>query len=529
MRKDKVIKWLVVGLVCFSFVFSLTGAFAAEKIPGGRKVKIFVTNYGFPGEIPEGKTIEDFLWKGTFWDKVNFWSGGMISQVFMMRNPDIYIETTSAPWASWYGEKLLTALAGGTAPAVYWAPPQDFGREGLFLDITDYVKNWEKFSYVPETLWEPAIYNGRYYGIPTWQVTFPSAIYRINWFKEAGIFNKEGKPAPPDNWTVDDWIAIATKLTNPKKQRWGFGLSTSTFRQWCGIFGAPPHLVRPDPTGKYTWRAAFNVPEAVRVLEFYKEALWDKKVAVGCGTEEPARWGFWKTPRLGLATMTFAYTMNRCWDGTNHRSGAELPGEPIGVTLLPRGPEGTEYSPMDTVYAGINPTLSKEQQDAAWKWMTYYYAGTGTEIFYMRGLLVGKYITSCYLLSKMYHLDIPVILAKKVMHPDYLKMADQGLAMKRPFEPSHFGLSVLNTARVDKELEAAVTAVLGSATADPKKELDKVADVVNKVALNYKVEGATKKNIQEYYTALAKFYKENYPDYYNKVFSGMMEKYFKIW
>ena len=74
-------------------------------------------------------------------------------------------------------------------------------------------------------------------------------------------------------------------------------------------------------------------------------------------------------------------------------------------------------------------------------------------------------------------------------------------------------------------LQAAVT----QPDADLQKLANKYAEHTNKTVLNYKIEDQTKENFKKYYTDLGNFYKKYYPEYYNKVFLNLLEKYYKIW
>jgi len=536
----KIITMLLVGLLVFSMS---TGLLAAEK-------EIVIKGlYGLRGSWGPSD-IEEHIYRG---DESYSLILALSVALFQYKYPNIKVELMD--WHFWgekVGERLRAALAAGEAPPTYpmayteLGGPQGMINEGLVADITDLVKDWEQAKYIPEVVWQQAWRLGKCYGIPHRMSPYRLIYYRKDWYEEAGIFNEKGKPAPPDNWTWDDFAEIAVKLTNPKANRWGISLASLPGDEWIPVsttFGAP--MLRPDDTGKYTWKAAFNLPMGVKTLQLYKDLVWKHKAAlVGIArSSSDARADFmgW---RAGMLIRHFQEALSYA-----HRP-RFAPDKPIfdevtGVAPYPKGPHEVRIQQTIPHLFGFNPTLSKEQLGAAFKWMDWSFAGDGRAIDYFWRCLVRDYNRESgppHLLSP-YHVEIGGIVTDPKTHysahyaidrlagmpPDWLPTYEKIIA--DPVKPymGTYGLWEPNVTAFETALQVAIDKILTDPNADPKTELDKAADIANKTALNEKLKGVTTENMKDYCTALGEFYQKNFPKYYQEVFKGLLENYYKVW
>jgi len=455
-------------------------------------------------------------------------------------------------WGPQAGEQLRTGLAAGEAPAVYpmsypeLGGPQGMINEGLVADITDLVNNWEQTKYIPKVIWQEAWRSGRCYGIPHRMTPYLLIYYRKDWFKEAGIFNEKGQPAPPDNWTWDDFTEIARKLTNSKAERWGTSLSPIPDDGWIPVsttFGAP--ILKPDPTGKYTWKAAFNLPAGVKVLQLYKDLTWKYKAAIAgaARTWRDTRSDF-LGDRAGMITRHFQEALSWAY---RPRFGSDRPTfeKLTGVAPYPRGPEGVRVQQTAGMLFGFNPTVSKEQLDGAFKWMDWLFAGPGYVLNEMPRSLIdpAKIKRGPDALLTPYHIKIGGLVTDPKTHQSAGYVIDRLAGMPSEYMPAYkkivadpvkpflgdYGLWEPNKIALETALQAAIGKVLTDPNADVQAELDKAAEVANKTALNVKLEGVTKESMKSYYTALGEFYQKNFPKYYEEVFQGLLEEYYKVW
>jgi multiple sugar transport system substrate-binding protein len=137
-------------------------------------------------------------------------------ELFMKENPDIEVEYIAGRWAE-HHTKLLTMMAGGAAPDVFFlgAEPyyRDFQKRGVLYDMTslfDSELHLDEFIPLDQ---EKMLINGHIYGISSCIVA-PVLYYNMNMFDDAGV------PYPPHNpdkaWTWDEFVSVAKKLTLEK-------------------------------------------------------------------------------------------------------------------------------------------------------------------------------------------------------------------------------------------------------------------------------------------------------------------------
>jgi len=497
-------------------------------------------------------------------DKGNWgaFTGAIAAAMFEKAYPNVKIQPVQ--WKMWgpkAGERLRAALAAGTAPSFYacvyseLGGPQGMINEGLMADITDLVNKWDQRDYIARVVWQAGWRGDRCYGIPHRLSSYLFIAYRKDWFKEAGIFNSKGMPAPEKDWNWSDFQEIAKKLTNPKVKHWGTALAAvpaDGFRYISHSFGAP--MMMPDKSGKYTWRAAFNLPVTARILEMYKNMVWKDKTAITGGS-----WGFsdsrnaFRASQVGMSI----YNLNDAtgWLGLHRIEPKEKAWEElVGIAPLPRGPEGVRVPVVVPFIFGINPTQTPEEIEATFNWMTYLFAGPYTAIEH---LILGYSYTHPEFAPGWikdrptgwsnnripYRIDLGAIVYDPKTHkpvhytmdpyqglPDDFRETIQ-LVESEPVKPvvNEYDMWEPNVIAFNTALQAAISKVLTDPNADPKTELDKAANVANKTALNVKLKGVTTENMKNYYTALGDFYKKNFPKYYEEVYKELFEKYYKVW
>jgi len=533
----KIISTLCAGLLLLGIS---AGVYAAEERNIVVKSSYYVNN-----EWPD---LEELIHKGSW----RGFTGAIAAAMFESEYPNVKIEPVQ--WKMWgpkAGERTRAALAAGTAPSFYSIVYSDVGgpqgmiNEGMAADITDLVNKWDQKDYIAPVVWQAAWRGDRCYGIPHRLSSYLFMAYRKDWFREAGIFNSKGTPAPEDDWTWDDFQNIAKKLTNPKAEHWGVGLATvpgDGFRYVAHSFGAP--MMIPDKTGKYTWKAGFNLPPTVRILEMYKNMIWKDKTAVSGTTFSEASRNPFRASRTGLSI----YNLNDAcgWVGLHRIEPTEKAFEElVGIAPLPRGPEGVRVPIAMEFIFGINPTQTPEEIEATFNWMTYLFAGPYTTIgmFLLEAFHPNYNVKGCSNNRIPYRLSYGAVFKDPKTHEpvthyldpyggipsDYIKTIK--LVEGEPVEPvvNKYAMWEPNIIAFNTALEAAISKVCTDAKADPKTELDKAADIANKTALNVKLKGVTAENMKNYYTALGEFYQKNFPKYYQEVYKELLENYYKVW
>lgn len=192
------------------------------------------------------------------WDK--------LSSLYMERNPNVTIKVTSVadPNANFY-PKLQTAIAGGTPPNVSsfqgweW---QIFADSGVLAPIDDFIARDNFTAPYPEGVSSIEVSTrrgGKRYLIPL-QLGTMVLFYAKKPFQEAGL------DFPTDNMKLEDFLALAEKVTNLSGETKMFGLQAngSWFRdiQWIRSTGKQEFDELVDPK-----KAQFNQPEIVDILQ----------------------------------------------------------------------------------------------------------------------------------------------------------------------------------------------------------------------------------------------------------------------
>lgn len=145
------------------------------------------------------------------------------------------IETLSIP--SDYYIKISTMIASKKTPDFFWMTQElisKYSKLGAIADLTDLMENSEHLK--PEGFYEGVIasatYEDKHYGIP-WIANPLMVYYNKDLFDEAGV----QYPSPTDNWTWEDFISVAKKLTTEKKD-----INGNKYRQYGTVVDGWPNI-----------------------------------------------------------------------------------------------------------------------------------------------------------------------------------------------------------------------------------------------------------------------------------------------
>jgi len=554
----KIILMIVTVLIMITLVAVPTIAVAEKQvIPGSVKretviriAKGYVRPHGWWLLPP--KTFKDEI--ETFYEKGNkeavFYTVAAVDDMlFMYTHPKIRIEPISfvLPPGERATDYMMSRIAEGTAPSIFRPAGlslYEAAKEEIIADITDYVKTWHFYKKVPAWVWERAMIKGRIYGFPCDVENDQCIIFRKDYFKEAGIFNKEGEAAPPDNWTAEDFIEVCQKIAGSKKGRYGIGINEGVRGIDMGTFG--DFGLKPDPTGKYTWRADFDTP-GKRYFEWLRRLLKSGSVLYGIGENECAdffsgRAAMW---RREPGTVVGWISM---WGPHSH--GEFTPEVDISRDIrgarFPAGPEGIIPNTVGIVIDCVLGTQTKEEIEASMEYARWCYdedpnplRALHSVVWWISGTGDAPKISENYSWSIVerpgvytYDHDVVHIPGQPNSWKDipnvewYRPLVDKIRAVPTAPRPEAYGVY---EPEIGTQLVPVFQLLMSDPDADIEKELSKAEKLLNSTILNYKDKDITKKEFQAYYTALGEFYKENYPEYYNKYFAKLLEEHYKVW
>jgi multiple sugar transport system substrate-binding protein len=151
---------------------------------------------------------------------------------FNKRYPNVKVTDQFTPITSWpdYIDKLVTQVASGKAPDLIHIATEGAQlsiQKKLIIPLDEFTKTdpgKDLLSDVDPTLLKGFTVEGKLYLVPeAWNNMM--IYYNTKVFKEAGI------PRPPDDWTWDNFLAIAKRLTSGEgsSKRFGFGIPYFNF------------------------------------------------------------------------------------------------------------------------------------------------------------------------------------------------------------------------------------------------------------------------------------------------------------
>ncbi|MEG2929120.1 MAG: sugar ABC transporter substrate-binding protein [Oscillospiraceae bacterium] len=149
--------------------------------------------------------------------------------------PNVKVEQMFTPGSDYY-TKLQTLGASKTLPDVFWVSESrlaEFGEAGLLTDLAPYLEQYPDLKNdMVSGLADYGVYKDKTYGIPK---DWTSYVMYINkdMFKAAGI------PIPTSEWTMDDYLEIAKKLTVKEGDRVvQYGTAVNNYRaDWVNFMG----------------------------------------------------------------------------------------------------------------------------------------------------------------------------------------------------------------------------------------------------------------------------------------------------
>ena len=316
-----------------AMLFALIGGCArsaAGEQPDGVPTVTWMVAVG-----PDKQMYEDLVWR------------------FHQRQDNVRVRLMWVP-GSQYQVKLKTLIAAGQAPDIFWSSDAWVAYELPFLaDLTPFVQRdaaeLDLDDFYPELL-RSCQYQGRQILLPRW-FNVSLLYYNKNLFDEAGL------AYPTPDWTWDDYIAAAQKLTKHDPdgtvQTWGSNIMTQWWGEWL-IFvrQSGGEMFTPDLK-----RCVLDSPEAIRGMQFYKDKIYKYAISPrpGFGPER----GF-MSGKIGMD-----------WGGhtglwTTYN---QIPGLDWDIQILPKGPvtrNGGEYA-IDTF--GISK--SSRHIEAAWEFVKF--------------------------------------------------------------------------------------------------------------------------------------------------------------
>lgn len=222
--KTRVIAAAIAVMLAASSFAGCSGSNATSKEETGTTGTQSNTAANTPG-TPEPQKLELKGELRVFTNLDNYGGGdpetGAIYEYFSKNHPGLKLIEKNLASAQATPKELTTAMAAGEIPDVYltWAidMPQ-LVELGFAEPLDDYLaKNADYVKSLIPSAFEINKINGKTYGVST--LSMPAAVYC-----NLDLFDKAGVPYPTDDWTIDEYIELAKKLTDKSQPRVGMDI-----------------------------------------------------------------------------------------------------------------------------------------------------------------------------------------------------------------------------------------------------------------------------------------------------------------
>jgi multiple sugar transport system substrate-binding protein len=271
--------------------------------------------------------------------------------------PNIKVKGIMAPSGE-IVQKVTSMIAGGQPVDVLFTDSTRnnlFASKGLLEDIEPYLENSDinlEEDYYVKSLNDHK-YKGKLYGLPILNMS-----YFMYYNKD--LLDAAGVEYPTNDWTIDEFLTKAQKLTNLDKNQYGYNL-----RPWVGTHFLGWSFAN---EGEYFTKdgkeSLVNSKENVETMQFLKDLIYKHKVAPIPKADAASQAG-------GVAFESGNLAMN--WSGSWDIKGTELnPSKwnfKWGVVMPPKGPNGSFPIVISNAW-GISS--KSKNKDAAWKFVNWF-------------------------------------------------------------------------------------------------------------------------------------------------------------
>lgn len=275
-------------------------------------------------------------------------------QRFNQSQKDVEVKVEFVPQAQ-ARQKLITAVAAGNPPdccQIWDNWLGEFEGMGALEDLTPRVRDWPHYRDVLPIAWETVTVRGKILSFP-WVVTNDAIYYRTDRLKEYGL------TAPRDDWTWDDFLALAKAFTRPDRNQYGFGMRGQG--TWAVLY-ATEFMYANGAQVLKDGKVVINSREAVEALDWYLDLFRKHKV-----TPPSVPTDGWRQIVEGFGRgVTSMYLHN---SGSSEEQKGFVGAQNFATVPLPLGPARKRAS----FYFSETLTLFKaaRNKEGAWRFLAF--------------------------------------------------------------------------------------------------------------------------------------------------------------
>lgn len=308
-------------------------------------------------ETPTGASNEAATPEGRIEVTYCYWGGatdakarGDIADLFNASQDKIFVKKIPIDNAD-YVTKIQAYFAAGNEPDIVQSSA-DYGdvyvKAGKIADLTDRIKAAGLDDYIPERLLEDYTFDGKIYAVP-----FSFNTFLIAYNKQ--IFDENNVPYPTNDWTEEEFIETAKKLTYGEgvDKTWGLYQGWGVATLLADLYGTPIFDIpgmKLHAADNPAFIDAFKMMASLVEMGVAPDA---EQASVAGGGMTSGK--FAMELSLGVADL---YNYNKLMDDS------------VGFVQFPVNSKyGRWQSPVSNV--GYYITESSKQKDAAWEFINW--------------------------------------------------------------------------------------------------------------------------------------------------------------
>ncbi|NPV06411.1 MAG: sugar ABC transporter substrate-binding protein [Anaerolineae bacterium] len=369
-------------------------------------------------------------------------------EMFQEANPDLTVEPIWEPGGAIEVQtKLLTLIAAGDAPDVYWAHTYTNAgqaKRDIQMDIQPMVEADPSVN--PEDFlagaWADFNVAGKQIGIPR-ETTSTVLIYNKALFEELGL------PLPTDNWTWSDFLLAAQAMTTGEGAERVYGTADWNLNRntWIKMWQKGGDVVNQDRT-QFTMNQEPSVSQVALIQDWHH----DPQIHIP-GVEK----GGFSTGDLFTTGRIGMFPQFSVFDNV-------MPSEfEWDIAHLPRDADDVQTTRVAS--AGHSMYSGTKQPQAAWQWMSF----LTTEEAFWHWVATGLKVP-----SRISVAQDPKFL-DPTQPPEHAQIMIDAFAYGRPEPVAGDWIGV------HREIQAALDSIYGIEKPDVQASLDAIAERVNEL------------------------------------------------
>lgn len=280
-----------------------------------------------------------------------------IIEGFQAKYPHIKLQIDESPWAD-FTKKIVTNIAGNNPPDIWFqenAVILGYGKRGVAENLEPYIKRDLKTADYIDALTSAKGADGKIYGIPH-GVNASALAYNKKLFQDSNV------PVPTDNWTYQDLLDTAKKLTKDtngdgKPDQFGFNTAASIALGWIPWIKSSGGSAIDPASGK----SMFGDPKTIDGLQKWADTINKDKISPT--REQQTNMKYFEE---GKSAMTFIQSSSQVSLVKNK------PDLDWDVVKMPIGLNGKRFVPIVVNQWVIYSKAKTEAKEAAWTFLKYY-------------------------------------------------------------------------------------------------------------------------------------------------------------